>query len=474
MSQTDPTIQQLQNELAMYQRQRLHEAAAERIRVAVLSMFSSDDLLGVLVTMWREMQVLGLESPAVGYFFVREAKVQISSYMAFENPTKHGVSWSSSAVREVDAETVVARWDVPIDPSWDDDLDQWRAGEVWSTIRSPEQDEAVTRQFHTDFGLSGTLPFIGEVGTVTNVPFKHGWIALRHRGIDEEHLAVARQLIEPLSLGYLRSLDFTRLEDQNQRLAEALEQLSAAQSQMLMQEKMASLGNLVAGVVHELNTPIGAIQSSHDTAQRALRRVGESLAIGDVATAQPILRLLSDADGAMAKGVERVVQIVDSLRDFTRLDEAEYQMADLRAGLESALTFLQPKLGEQVEVIRDFEPVEAIYCSPARLNQVYTVVLTNALEAIEDAGEIRIRVFDEEHSVCVRISDTGVGIPSEQLGGIFDVGFSTNGQRVKMRAGMATAYTVVQEHEGQIDVESEVGQGTTVTIRLPRTSQPDA
>ena len=125
-------------------------------------------------------------------------------------------------------------------------------------------------------------------------------------------------------------------------------------------------------------------------------------------------------------------------------------------------------------MVRDYAEVESLYCAPGRLNQAFTALLTNAIQALHDGGQVTIRLFDEGHEVCVQVVDDGPGIPPEQMERLFDVGFRATDDRVRMSSGLPTAYAIVHEHDGHIHVDSTLGEGTTVTIRLPRRSQvPD-
>ena len=168
----------------------------------------------------------------------------------------------------------------------------------------------------------------------------------------------------------------------------------------------------------------------------------------------------------MASGAERVGSIVGSLRDFARLDEAEFQVVGLHVGIDSALTLLQNRIGENITVVKKYGDIPPIYCSPGQLNQVFMHLLKNALQAIEERGEISVSTFEADDKVYVQISDTGVGIPPEQLERIFDFDFHATDLRVKMGLGLSTDYRI-QDHQGEIQIKSEVGKGTEVTISLP-------
>ena len=171
----------------------------------------------------------------------------------------------------------------------------------------------------------------------------------------------------------------------------------------------------------------------------------------------------------VAEGIARVSGIVDSLRHFARLDEAEFQLDDLHGGIDSALTLLGSQIGEHITVRKNYGDIEPIYCSPGQLNQVFMHLLKNALQAIEGSGEINISTFatDAAVCVCVCIGDSGSGIAPERLERIFDFDFHATGQRMKMGFGLSIDYRIVQEHGGEIHIESQVGKGTEVTISLP-------
>ena len=468
MTDVEKTKEELQVELQHLRRQREWEKAAESIRNEVLAMRSSDDMLQVTLMMYRELWRLRLETPACVFFFVNQEEGRIIYYLAFENPRKYGISWTSPDLWEIDEATAAAIMDVPITPEWDEDLTYWREDQVWQTSRSLEDDAAELEAFREHYGLDRHIPHIGPPWFITNVPFKYGWVSVRQKEGSEEHGPLIVALTEALSLGYIRFLDFVHLE-------ENLRQLKETQKQLLVQERMASLGDLVAGVAHEMNSPIGAIGSMHDTLLRSIDRLRQTLETSLGAEyesnrpLQSVLKVMADAGRVMADGAERVTGIVSSLRNFARLDEAEFQVANIHEGIDSALTLLRNQLAETITVVRNYADISPIYCSPGQLNQVFMRVLKNAIQSVEGTGEIRINLFEKDNMAFVQIIDSGMGIPPDQIEHIFDVGFSTDGPQVTMDLGLSTEYKIVQEHGGEIKVESEMEKGTTVTINLPVT-----
>ena len=271
----------------------------------------------------------------------------------------------------------------------------------------------------------------------------------------------------------MRYLDFQELQSQNEALERALVDLRDTQQELVMQEKMASLGKLTAGISHEMNTPLGAMQSSMDVVERCIGRIVEGLEAdqgsGDHTDLDKTLGLLRNSGRTAAEGAERIDAIVQSLRTFVRLDEAESQLADLHEGLDSAVALLNTRLGAGVNVVRNYGEIPPIYTSHALLNQVSLHLLQNASEATGDTGEIEISTSHDERTARIRFSDAGPGIPTEELDHIFDIDFRGK-TRVKMGLGLARDYKTMTDLGGTIEIRSTVGEGTTVTLTLPMTS----
>ena len=174
------------------------------------------------------------------------------------------------------------------------------------------------------------------------------------------------------------------------------------------------------------------------------------------------------------EGIERITNIVESLKGFTRLDEAEYQRTDLHAGLESTLALLEHETRDRITLFRDYGDLPPIYCYPGEMNQVFMSVLVNAVQAIEGSGEIGIRTYCDGPHARIDISDTGRGIEPDRLPRIFDPDFSRKDDRVGLGMGLATSYNIVRRNNGYLDLQSEPGKGTVVTIALPLEPASDA
>jgi two-component system NtrC family sensor kinase len=251
-------------------------------------------------------------------------------------------------------------------------------------------------------------------------------------------------------------------------------EIQDAQSQLVQSEKMASLGNLVAGVAHEINTPLGSIHANADTSRRALEILKEAAGdpgFQDVLKRYPKLgravTILQDSNATTVTATNRIVGIVKSLRSFARLDEAEFQKVDIHEGLESTLTILHHELKNRVEIVRDFGTLPLVECYPNQLNQVFLNILVNGVQAIASKGTITITTRHEGALVSISIKDTGKGIDPDHLRHVFDPGFTTKGVGVGTGLGLSISYRIIQDHGGRIDVASKPGEGTTFTIRIP-------
>lgn len=267
-----------------------------------------------------------------------------------------------------------------------------------------------------------------------------------------------------------------QLQAQNRALEEALAELRQTQQQLIVQEKMAALGTLVAGIAHELNTPLGTMKGATDVTARALARVREALGDGrrwdelrQGGSLERVLKVLADSGQATQEAIARLGRIVSSLKTFAHLDRAEYERVDVHEGLDSALTLLAPRLGRGVTLERSYGQVPLLQCYPQELNQVFMNLLLNASQALDGPGQIRVTTAAEGGHVRIEIADTGRGIPPERRERIFDPAFARKGDRVGLGLGLSASYNIVAKHAGTLEVDSAPGRGTTVTIRLPTT-----
>jgi len=281
------------------------------------------------------------------------------------------------------------------------------------------------------------------------------------------------------------------LEQKNRELENAYAELKAAQSQILQQEKMASIGQLAAGVAHEINNPMGFIISNINTLKKYIDKIYEFIdsqhkalesCTADQGSAEVLKQLLEkrrqlkidyiseDIRSLIAEsldGADRVKKIVQDLKGFSRLDEAEYKMADINAGLESTINIVWNELKYKATVTREFGDIPQIKCRPGQLNQVFMNLLINAAHALGEHGEIRIKTWQDGEKINVAISDTGCGMPEEVRKRIFEPFFTTKEVGKGTGLGLSIAYDIIKKHDGEIRVDSIVGKGTTFTISIP-------
>lgn len=231
-------------------------------------------------------------------------------------------------------------------------------------------------------------------------------------------------------------------------------ELKGMQAELVESEKMAVLGKLVAGIAHEINTPLGVLKTGVDLIRRVSPR-----------TEGRVAQVLGPATDSLSEATERIDTLVKNLRRFVHLDEAAVQEVDVCVELENALELLF--LPTHVALERCIEPVPRLMGRPVELGQAFLVLLQNAAEAIENAGTVRISTREVDGEVEVEIADDGRGMPADQLETLFEVRVGSAGQRMRLRTGLAMVDSVVRRHGGRIAVRSTVGSGSTFTIRLP-------
>jgi signal transduction histidine kinase len=252
------------------------------------------------------------------------------------------------------------------------------------------------------------------------------------------------------------------IQQRNRQLEKALVELKEAQSQLIHSEKMASVGLLSAGLVHEVNNPLNAAISSIRTLGTALER----LQAGE-ATPQELSGKLVRASQRALNGLKRCEEIISGLRQFSRKDVEGKKEEDIHQGLDSTLALLPEDPGKKVVIRRDYRFQGKVHCNLGQLNQVFLNLLTNALQAIEGEGEIRVRTEQKEDEILITIEDNGRGIPPEVLPHIFEPFYTTKDVGQGTGLGLSISHKVVADHGGSIQVESTPGRGTAFSISLP-------
>lgn len=283
------------------------------------------------------------------------------------------------------------------------------------------------------------------------------------------------------------------LEEKNKELEDAYTKLKSVQSQVLQQEKMASVGQLAAGVAHEINNPIGFIMSNLGSLQKYINKITEFIKTQgeaiDAITKQAgiqdseviervkenkrslkidfIIEDLANIIKESLDGADRVKSIVQDLKSFSRIDDAEHKMADISSGLESTIKIVWNELKYKTTLKKEYGDIPMTRCNPGQLNQVFMNILINAAHAIEDHGVITVKTWSEKENIFVSIADTGCGMPEDKVGRIFEPFFTTKEIGKGTGLGLSIAYDIIKKHNGDISVKSEVGKGTKFTIRIP-------
>ncbi len=239
-------------------------------------------------------------------------------------------------------------------------------------------------------------------------------------------------------------------------LQNTLKELKETQIQLINSEKMASLGQLVAGVAHEINTPVASIKSNNAIASKLLLSVEDS----------ELKEMLTELNNIDKEAVTRISNIVTSLKKFVRLDEAELQEADINKELDLTLELIRHETKNRIKIVKHYGEIPVIRCFPNMLNQVFTNILINACQAIENEGTITITTEYKDKNLIVKIKDTGHGIPKNQLLKIFSAGFTTKSSGVGTGLGLAICTKIIEKHNGKIIVNSEVGKGSEFIITI--------
>jgi ligand-binding sensor domain-containing protein/signal transduction histidine kinase len=354
------------------------------------------------------------------------------------------------------------------------------------------------------FETQWNYPKQRRLATFTNLP--QGNYVLRLKGSNdngvwnEEGVALHITVVPPFwkRLGFQLFLGFfivgsallgykmriTTMKRQQQRLekqvAERTEELQEAQAQLIQSAKMASLGDLVAGIVHEFNSPMGALNCSTDVSIRGLNKILDGLEgfgtlqeFKENQEMQRAVSVLRDNLLTSTNARERLGTIITRLKQFARMDSLTLQECDVNRGIESTLSVLHQEMEDRIHVVKEFDELPEIICYPGELNQVFLNLIRNAVQAIEGEGTITIRTWSSDSHIFIEIKDTGCGIEPEKLRDLFELNFTRSQSRVKLGLGLAISYQVVSRHKGEILVQSQPGIGSKFTVILPINLQND-
>lgn len=315
--------------------------------------------------------------------------------------------------------------------------------------------------------------------------------------LDLDQLLLAQSQIHQLALQALQqsqqalAVEQERLEqrvqERTQELTQALQDLQQTQTQLIQTEKMSSLGQMVAGIAHEINNPINFIDGNLAYAHSYTQDLLNLMQLYQQEYPQPTSNLQKQAKAidldflstdfpkllsSMKMGVQRIQNIVLALRNFSRLDEAEIKRVDLHEGIDSTLLILSHRLKQGIKLTKNYGTLPLVQCHPAQINQVFMNILSNSIDALletrTDSQKIVIQTQQvSAEQVCITIQDNGPGIPSHIQSKLFDPFFTTKPIGQGTGLGLSICYEIVKKHQGQIHINSAVGNGAEFQIILP-------
>ena len=327
-----------------------------------------------------------------------------------------------------------------------------------------------------------------ELGTLAKT-FNHMIETLNSFTIDREQFVQELEILNHTL--EQRVLERTRaIESANTNLTKTIQALKAAQGQLVQSEKMASLGQLVAGVAHELNNPVGFIYANFPQLEEYVK---ELLALIDTllnlpmddSTLKQVEQAIKEIDLDFLRkdvmelirsgksGASRIKEIVFSLRSFSRLDEAELKSVLLEDGLNDTLAILNHQTKGRIKVVKDYQLNEPVLCFAGQINQVFMNIIYNGIQAISGEGTLTISTRKKNESAVITIADTGMGIPQDIIGKIFDPFFTTKEVGEGTGLGLSISYGIIEKHGGRVEVKSQIGKGSQFIITLRMNPQID-
>ncbi len=288
------------------------------------------------------------------------------------------------------------------------------------------------------------------------------------------------------------------LEEANHQLKKTMRELQETEGQLIQSEKMAALGQVVAGVAHEINNNINFISGALPSLSRGINDLKEltrtfgaacleepgekqaemrlkALALKKEIEQDDLFTSMDELMGNIREGVKRTISIVTDLHTFSRADEQGFKRVDLHSSLDSTLTFVNKKYLKDIFIHQEYGTIPLVTCRPGRLNQVFLNIMNNGIQAMaRQGGTLKITTFEHDDHVHIRFSDTGGGISKEILPKIFDPFFTSKGPGAGTGIGLAVSYKIIQEHRGRITVTSREGEGSIFEVILPVDGQKEA
>ena len=442
------------------------EAAKERVRAAAMSMRAAEDMREVVTVLWKEMLALGVDTPGCNIVFLDEDAGRVLEFMAFENPRLSGGTWTSPHIAEYDEQTIVFALDTTLDQYLEGGpiaesftmgaktgriLETWQQKGIWSA----EFTQEILQMFHDGLGISGDARSMTGHWIGTAVAFRYGKVGYREPEYSEEHAVVVQELTEALELGYLRFLDFQRLEEQNRALELANEETQ--QANRLKSEFLANMS-------HELRTPMNAIVGFSKIVYRKAKDV---LDRRQVANLEKVLN-----------SSEILLSLINDILDLSKIEAGRLEMQpesfNIRELIESCIGTVAPLTKKGVAIETDLtDGLDVVHTDPSRVRQILINLLSNAAKFTEEGSiTVGLKPATTDGHDCIELSvtDTGIGIPPTSLQYIFDEFRQVDGTTTRKYGGTGLGLSISRKLAsmlgGDIRVESEEGKGSTFTIVL--------
>ncbi|RKX20077.1 MAG: histidine kinase, partial [Candidatus Zixiibacteriota bacterium] len=254
-------------------------------------------------------------------------------------------------------------------------------------------------------------------------------------------------------------------------LIQDVTELHQSREQLVQSDKLAAIGTLAAGVAHEINNPIGFINSNLNTMGKYIKKIIEYFEENNISIDDDLKDIIEDFHDAIkesSEGTDRVKKIVADLKSFSRVDKAEKESVNLNDGLDTTLNIVWNELKYNCKIEKDYGDIPDLYCYPNQINQVFMNMLVNAGHAVyEKSGIINLKTWADEKNIYISIKDNGKGIEKDNMAKIFEPFFTTKEVGKGTGLGLSLAFDIIKKHKGTIEVTSEVGQGTEFIICLP-------
>ena len=284
------------------------------------------------------------------------------------------------------------------------------------------------------------------------------------KAFDESQNDVLQSIASQLASAIVQASLFLQVKQKNEELENTLNELKETQLQLINSEKMASLGQLVAGVAHEINTPLASINANNEILEKLLKKLPQQPKESEY---EKLCENIKNINSIDKEAIKRISQIVMSLKKFVRLDEADLQLADINKEIDLTLELIKHETKNKIKITKNYASLPMIKCYPNMLNQVFMNILINACQSMPDGGEITITTEFSDKNLFVKIKDTGTGIDEKIKDRLFLAGTTTKQIGIGTGLGLAISKKIVEKHNGSISFVTKKNKGTEFIIQIP-------